>query len=132
MIFAYIIYNLEKRFNVKYLSLISTSVMALSFAVVTVKAQSFWKNNLSLWEYAVSESPESPAVKINYGDALRNSGKPLEALENYTYAYENSGGLNNKARMTLAHGMAITSIDLGNYKNAEKWLDVALNLDQRY
>jgi len=132
VLFAYIIYELGKKFNMKLLSLILTLVLSISFAAVTVSGQKVWKNNLSLWESAVLKSPDSPAARINYGDALRNSGKPLDALENYMYAYENGTEFNNKTKATTAHGIVVSYIDLGNYQQAEKWLEIILNDNPKY
>lgn len=132
ILFAYIIYELSGRFNMKMLSLILTLVLSVSFAAVTLSEQKVWKNNLSLWESAVLKSPDSPAARINYGDALRNSGKPLEALENYMYAYENGTEFNNKAKATTAHGIVVSYIDLSNYQQAEKWLETVLNEYPKY
>jgi len=104
----------------KILSLILTLVLSVSFAAVTLSQQKVWKNNLSLWENAVLKSPDSPAARINYGDALRNSGKPLDALDNYMYAYENGTKFNKKTKATTAHGIVVSYIDLGNYQQQAK------------
>jgi hypothetical protein len=110
VLFAYIIYESGKRFKLELPSLVLTLVIAVSFAVVTLGAQKVWRNNLSLWERAVSTSPDSPGVKINYGDALRNSGNPSESLKNYLSAYENRAGLNTRAIITIAHSIAVAYI----------------------
>jgi len=116
----------------RWISFALTAIFALSFAVVTVDAQKFWKNNLTLWEYAVERSPNALASKVNYANALRKAGKPSEALKYYLEVQSNNSGLNVMAKITVAHGIVFTYLDLANYKNAEKWLDVVLSYNQRY
>ncbi|MGB2691690.1 MAG: hypothetical protein WBB48_07320 [Thermodesulfobacteriota bacterium] len=132
ILFGYLIYRISIKFNKAWLSYGITTILAISFLVVSVNGQKMWKNNLSLWEYAVSKSPSAIGAKINYGDALRNSGNPSEALKQYLHVNENNSVLNTKAKLTTTHGIVVSYIDLGNYQQAQKWLDVALTYDQRY
>lgn len=132
ILFAYVIYRISIRFNKAWLSYGLTAVLAISFAFVTVKEQRVWRDSLSLWEYAVSKSPDAIGAKMNYGDALRDSGNASEALKQYLQVNENNSKLNAKAKMTTTHGIVVSYIDLGNYKEAQKWLEVALEYDERY
>ncbi len=132
ILFAYLLYELGKRFTIKWVSFALTAVLALSFAVVTVDAQKIWKNNLTLWEYAVEQSPNALGAKINYADALRGTGRYSEALKFYLEVQSNSSELTERAKITTIQGIVISSIDIGNYQNAEKWLDVGLNYNKKY
>lgn len=123
ILFAYIIYEIGKKFKTQIVSLVLTLLIAVSFAVVTVNSQKVWKSNLTLWENAVLKSPESASARLNYGDALRNSGRPSESLEQFLYVYENSAHFNKKAKRKTAQGIIVSYIDLGNYQHAEKWMD---------
>ena len=132
ILFAYILYELGRRFKMRWISFALTAIIALSFAVVTVDAQKFWKNNLTLWEYAVERSPNALASKANYAEALRNAGKPSEALKYFLEVQSNNSGLNVSAKFAVAYRIVLTYLDLANYKNAEKWLEVTLEYDERY
>lgn len=132
ILFGYLIYRISVRFNKRWLSYGITTILAISFLVVSVNGQKMWKNNLSLWEYALSKSPSAIGAKMNYGDALRNSGKPSEALKQYLHVNQNNSILNTKAKLTTTHGIVVSYIDLGDYQQAQKWLDVALTYSERY
>lgn len=132
ILFAYVIYRICIKLNKAWLSYAITAVLAISFIIVTLQAQKTWSDSLSLWEEAVRKSPGAVGAKINYGDALRNAGNPSEALKQYLQVEENNSKLNTKAKLTTAHGIVVASIDLGNYQQAEKWLDTALSYDESY
>lgn len=132
ILFGYLIYQISIKFNKAWLSYGITSILAISFLVVTVNGQTNWKNNLTLWEYAVSKSPSALGAKINYADALRNSGKSSEALKQYIQVNEDNSELTTRAKLTTTHGLVVSYIDLGNYQQAQKWLDVALTYDPKY
>ncbi|GJM17150.1 MAG: O-GlcNAc transferase [Thermodesulfobacteriota bacterium] len=132
ILLGYIIYKLSVRFNRIWYSYALTAILAISFIVVAVNAQKIWKNDLSLWEYAVSKSPGALGAKINYADALRNSKNPTEALKQYMEVYENDAQLNSIGKITTTHGIVVSYIDLGNYQQAEKWLEIVLDYDERY
>jgi len=132
ILLGYIIYKLSVRFNRVWYSYALTAILAISFTVVAVNAQKIWKNNLSLWEYALSKSPGALGAKINYADALRNSKNPSEALKQYMEVHENDSQLNIRAKITTTHGIVVSYMDLGNYQKAEEWLEIVLDYDERY
>lgn len=80
----------------------------------------------------MERSPNALAAKNNYANALRKAGKSSEALKYYLEVQSNNSGLNVRAKITVAHGIVISYIDIENYQNAEKWLDVVLSYNQRY
>ncbi len=80
----------------------------------------------------MSKSPGALGAKMNYADALRNSRNPSEALKQYMEVRENDSQLNTRAKITTTHGIVVSYIDLGNYQQAEKWLEVVLDYDEKY
>lgn len=132
IIFGYIIYRFSVRLGRAWISYAITAVLAVSFLVVTIDAQKIWKNNLTLWEYVLSKSPNAMGAKLNYANALRASGNYSEALKQYIDISQNDSQLNKKAKMAVIEGLVVAYTDTGNYQQSEKWLDVALSYSDGY
>lgn len=104
-------------------------VLCVSYLVVTVKGQEVWKDEITFWEAAVGKSPDQITPKINYGEALRRSGRVDEAIRQHLIALSPGIESNDRGKAAAASSLASDYIQIGRYAEAEKYLRAALEYD---
>lgn len=77
-------------------------LMIVSNSILTFKRNNVWKNELTLWNDAVSKSPEKARPYLNRGVANWDRGNRKQALEDYQKAVQLSPGNYSSAHFNLA------------------------------
>ncbi len=132
MLVGYLIVNAGQRSKTRWLTWAAGGLLCASFAVVTVKGQEVWKDSLTFWENAVRKSPDQIVPKMNYGAALRNSGRTDEAILQYSKALSPEFESSNRGKAMAANGLGVAYVDKGDYSNAEKFFKQALEFNPAY
>ncbi|MFT5126581.1 MAG: tetratricopeptide (TPR) repeat protein [Rhodothermales bacterium] len=81
--------------------LIAAGVVLLAYSGLTVRRNTVWKNDLTLWADCLARNPDTPIGQNNYGYALKEAGDPeaaaphfrrsLELFEPHSEAHQNLG-----------------------------------------
>lgn len=129
MLAAYVIVLAGSRSGIKWLSWALAGALTISYAVVTVKGQEAWQNNVTFWKAAVERTPEALAVRVNYGEALRNAGRTAEALEQFKEARKRATTVDVRGKTMSTIPLAMNYINRGEYDLAEEVLEEALRDD---
>lgn len=101
-------------------------LLCASYLVVTVKGQEAWTDEVTFWETAVRRSPDQIIPKINYGEALRKSGRVDEAILQHLTAVGPGIESTDRGKAMAASSLAADYIQKGDFLNAEKYLKAAL------
>lgn len=64
------------------------TIAAIILSIWTYQRNSVWKDALSLWSDCAKKSPQKPRPRCNMADALAETGKTKEALEEYNKTLE--------------------------------------------
>ncbi len=129
---GYVIIHTGIRFGRVKLSYLFGAALCLSFIFMTVKGQVIWKNELSLWEYAVSKSPREIVPKMNYANALITANMSDEAIVQYTDALSPKTYGNNKTKALAAESLGQLYLNEGDFDSAERSFKAALSLKPEY
>lgn len=93
----------SKRFSLPKFLLPALAIFILSaLTVVTERQLQFWRDDESLFGHAIQVTAKNVDAYINYGVALENEGRPLDAIMQY------------KEAVTLAPSSYMARADLGN------------------
>ncbi len=115
----------------RWAGLAAGGLLCASYLVVTVKGQEAWKDNVTFWETAVTRSPDLIIPRINYGEALRSSGRVDEAIRQHLIAVGPGIQATDRGKAMAASSLAADYIQKGDFLNAEKYLKAALEYDPR-
>ena len=63
--------------------LAATILVLLGMAAVTHHQLSYWKDNVDVWSHTLQVTSNNWVAEYHYGDALKNQGHPIEALQCY-------------------------------------------------
>ena len=129
---GYLIIIAGRRLRRKGLSYICGAILCLAFLVVTLGAQSVWKDELSLWEYAVRKSPREIVPKIHYARSLVDEGRADEAIIQYKESLGPQVYGNTAVKSISAQKLADLYSAKGDFNSAESALLAALELDPEY
>jgi tetratricopeptide (TPR) repeat protein len=125
---GYLIVEGGRRYQVKKVAWLVGLALCIAYVYFTVGGESIWKDSLSLWKKAASQSEDIYSVHLNYGDALRQAGKKDEAIREYLSAIE-VGTAGGKA---LAYNnIGAVYLDLGDYDKSEKAFRNAIDINPR-
>lgn len=125
---GYLIMEGGSRYQVMKVAWVVGLVLCVTYFYFTIGGQSVWKDSLSLWKKASSQSEDTYSAHLNYGNALKAAGKKEEAIQEYMSAV-NVGTKSGKA---LAYNnIGAVYIDLGEYEKAEKSFRNAIDLNSR-
>jgi len=69
-----------------YLSIRILFIFVIAYSVLTYQRNKIWKNEFTLWDDAVHQSPNSPRAYLNRGAAYQNTGDLDHALADYNMA----------------------------------------------
>ena len=61
----------------------ATSLVLLGMAVVTHRQLNYWRDNVDLWTHTLQVTSNNWVAEYHLGDALKNQGHPIEALQCY-------------------------------------------------
>ncbi|MGH7850796.1 MAG: tetratricopeptide repeat protein [Thermodesulfobacteriota bacterium] len=106
-------------------------LLCASYLIVTVKGQEPWKDEVTFWETAVRRSPDQIIPRINYGEALRKSGRVDEAVSQHLTAVGPGIESTDRGKAMAASSLASDYIQKGEYLNAEKYLKAALEYNPK-
>lgn len=126
MLAAYVIVLAGSRTGIKWLSWALAGALTVSYIVVTVKGQEAWQSNVTFWKAAVERTPEALAVRVNYGEALRNAGRTAEALEQFKEARKRATSVDVRGKAMSTIPLAMNYINRGEYDLAEEVLEEAI------
>ena len=70
----------------KFVLLSAAAVVLLALAAVTERQLQFWRDDETLFKHAMDVTTDNVDAIINYGVALENEGKPMEAMAQYQRA----------------------------------------------
>ena len=99
-----------------------------TLAAVTLRQQTVWKEDASLWRATAQENPASFNAWLGQGYACLNQGKATEALTHFQHASSLTQGKNAEAFA----GMALAFDALLQPRQAAEALARATKLDSRY
>jgi tetratricopeptide (TPR) repeat protein len=106
-------------------------LLCASYLVVTVKGQEPWTDDVTFWETAVRRSPDQIIPRINYGEALRKSGRVDEAISQHLTAVGPGIESTDRGKAMAASSLAADYIQRGDFQNAEKYLKTALEYNPK-
>ncbi|MBF0331570.1 MAG: tetratricopeptide repeat protein [Candidatus Omnitrophica bacterium] len=81
------LYYLWGRNVIRAMFIVLTVILA-SYGALTYERNKVWKSELTLWDDAISKSPDKPRTHNNRGAALLDAGKLIEAIADYSKAIE--------------------------------------------
>jgi tetratricopeptide (TPR) repeat protein len=113
----------------KWAGFTAGALLCVSYLVATVAGQLAWKDNVTFWEAAVRKSPDQIAPRINYGEALRQSGRVEEAIRQHLAALGPGIESMDRGKASAASSLASDYLQKGDYENAERYLKLALEYD---
>ncbi|QWV96429.1 tetratricopeptide repeat protein [Geomonas nitrogeniifigens] len=136
---------------------VALSLVGCCYLVATVRRNTVWKDNYTLWSDTVLKSPDNAIVHANLGAALKSMGRLSEAIAQITFAtqldasteffrqlgsaYYQAGDRQEAVRqyekavaLEPANGMAHNDLgalygELGAYAKAIEHLEAAIRLD---
>lgn len=106
-------------------------LLCASYLIVTVKGQEAWTDEVTFWETAVRRSPDMITPRINYGEALRKSGRVDEAISQHLTAVGPGIESTDRGKAMAASSLAADYIQRGDFQNAEKYLKTALEYNPK-
>jgi tetratricopeptide (TPR) repeat protein len=110
-----------------YLKPLLIIALLLILAVINLNHQNNFKNRISFWENAVTNSPHSPLANRNYGAMLYLDGD-LERAKGY---FEKALELNSNEQM--AHNnLGVIYMEKGDYEKAEEEFSKEVEINQGY
>jgi len=115
----------------RWAGLAAGGLLCASYLIVTVKGQEAWTDELTFWETAVRRSPDQIVPRINYGEALRKSGRVDEAILQHLTAVGSGIGNTDRGKAMAASSLASDYIQKGDFLNAEKYLKAALEYNPK-
>ena len=115
----------------RWAGLAAGGLLCVSYLIVTVKGQEAWTDEVTFWETAVRRSPDMITPRINYGEALRNSGRVDEAIRQHLTAVGPGIESTDRGKAMAASSLAADYIQKGDFLNAEKYLKTALEYNPR-
>jgi tetratricopeptide (TPR) repeat protein len=125
---GYLIVEGGRRYQVKKVAWVVGLALCIPYFYFTIGGQSFWKDSVSLWKKATSQSRDIYSAHLNYGNALRGAGKKEGAIQEYVSALK----VGTKSGKALAYNnIGAVYIDLGDYDKAEKSFRNAIDLNPR-
>jgi tetratricopeptide (TPR) repeat protein len=68
------------------IGLVLLAAVALGF--LTIRRNEFYRDPVSIWEDTISKSPHNHRAHLNYGKALGEKGRTMEALEQFQQALQ--------------------------------------------
>ena len=81
--------------------LVAVGILLLFYSGLTVRRNTVWKNDLTLWGDSLARNPDNPIGQNNYGYALKQAGdletaaihfrRSLEIFEPHSEAHQNMG-----------------------------------------
>lgn len=91
---------------------------------LTFRQCGFWDTPVALWARGVSVSPDSAVARVNYADALAESGDPLAAIRSYDQALR----LEATDPIAASHfGRVLARV--GDFARAAKMFELSVGLD---
>jgi predicted negative regulator of RcsB-dependent stress response len=106
------------------MTLILVTVFALVNGVITAATMSVWRNDISLWSWAVYRAPLSPYATLNLAVSYRNKGDQASAIK-YSETANQLDPLLRMGDFTLAS----IAVDRKNYDEAIQIADRYLQRD---
>jgi tetratricopeptide (TPR) repeat protein len=106
-------------------------LLCASYLIVTVKGQEPWTDEVTFWETAVRRSPDQIIPRINYGEALRKSGRVDEAIGQHLTAVGPGIESTDRGKAMAASSLAADYLQKGDFQNAEKYLKTALEYNPK-
>jgi hypothetical protein len=106
----------------------ATFLLLLGMAGVTHRQLSYWRDNVALWSHTLQVTSNNWVAEFHLGDALKNEGHPVEALQCYyrALAMNPSDPYSHIAIAFYEHQSGINLPDaLDHYKKALERLDDA-------
>ena len=128
---GYLIVRGGKLTGKRWAGLAAGGLLCASYLIVTVKGQEAWTDELTFWETAVRRSPDQIIPKINYGEALRKSGRVDEAIRQHLTAVGPGIESTDRGKAMAASSLASDYIQKGDFLNAEKYLKAALEYNPK-
>lgn len=129
LLLGYLIIQAGLRLGRVRLAYACGAVLCLAFLLVTVKGQSVWKNEFTLWEYAILKSPREIAPKMNYASALLKEGRFEEARAQLRDALKPETYGNNNVKAQASYKLGEIYLSKGDLDNAEKLFSSAIRLN---
>jgi len=107
------------------------AVLLTVMSIFTISSNYIWRNNLSLWRYAVRADPFSQLAHLNLGEAYLTIGRIPEALEelNKSLAVPRPQALSSVYLAKL--NLVTIAIDRGAYQKAWQELEDALTITRQ-
>lgn len=109
--------------KVQWASYVVAVVVAVVFAVMTIRYNRVWESDISLWEYGVRRAPSSAAAFIFLGDSYMRTDRLGDAREVYSRALEIRPDYTN-----ANVAMGILTNREGRYQEAEAYLKRVLEV----
>jgi protein O-mannosyl-transferase len=105
------------------------ALLLVVFFSLTVRQNSFWRDDLSLWSRAVAVNPDSNIANCVYGFELFNAGRKEESARHLTLLFEAKDGMTACGCAGLGDYYA----DRGDYDQAIYFYERAISLgEERY
>jgi Flp pilus assembly protein TadD len=121
------IYNLKQIKISKLMAIILTIILIASFSIVTIKRNSDWKDDMTLWKKTVETSPSSSEAHDNLGFSYERAGDIDKAINEFKKSVELNPS-NYKAYTNLGTSYAQKE----NLELATVYLEKAIEIENTY
>jgi len=82
------IYQIYKKEKLKILAIVMSGSIVLFYALLTVKQNNYWHDDVAFYETTVKYKPNTPRIYYNLGLTYGNLGRYKEAIQQYQKALE--------------------------------------------
>ena len=132
LLIGYLLLEVSKRLNYEKLGWGFGLILCVFYFLFTIKGQSVWKDNSSLWQYASKKSPNHAIPHVNYGTSLLQAGKTDDAIRELLLAFE-PGVISGKKQWVYAsNNLGLVYLDKKDYESAEKWFTKTVSYDPKF
>lgn len=119
------IYNLRK--DIRIIAIPLFIILLVSYSAITIKRNTDWRDDLTLWTRTVKISPFSSEAHDNLGFAYERAGAIDKAILEFGRSVElNPSNYKAYSNLGIAYGQK------GNFTLAEKYLKMAIKINPNY
>jgi len=131
LICHWVVIKARRETNLKFIFYLVPGLLLAGMSVLTTISNYTWRNNLSLWRYAVKADPSSQLAHLNLGEAYWTLGRIPEAVEEFNESLSTPRPQALSSVYLTKLNLATIYIDQGGYEQALEELQEALVIIKR-
>lgn len=117
--------------NFQFMRYLIPGIPLVITGVFTASSNYIWRNNLSLWRYAVESDPLSQLAHLNLGETYLTMGRIPEAIEEFSQSLRTPRPQALSSVYLAKLNLATVYIDRGDHTKASQELEEALAIAGR-